>query len=198
MRHKRKKVLLFCMLCGFVFLTSCGIAKEVSPSSPENPAAFVAKGVLYLREFDAGSYDVLKKAAAAFEIAAQMNSDLPEVQDGLGCVALREGRVDASESFFNRAILIDPSYARAWVNKAYVAELRGEKEQANEFLRTALEVNPFEVHGLTNLAGILIDQKPREEAVKKEIQSLIYRAHELSGGQSDIVERNVNLSAENH
>jgi tetratricopeptide (TPR) repeat protein len=195
MKKQRKDIWVFSGMWYMLFLlVSCSAGTEISPKKSDNPSLFITKGVLYLREYDSGDTDALRRAAAAFEIASQINPDLPEVYDGLGCVALREGRVEASKDFFNRATLVDPAYARAWVHKAYVAELQGEHDRAEEFLRTALRINAFEVHALTNLAGVLIDRAPHTESGRKEIQSLIHRAHELSSGESDIVTRNLKLS----
>lgn len=199
-----------------IIFSACFSNQKPQAVNKQNPSEYVTKGVIYLREYDRGNKEALKKAAAAFEIASQINQDLPEVLDGLGCVALREGKIDSSEGFFNRVTLLYPNYSRAWVNKAHIAELRGDLDNAELYLREALRINDFDVHALNNLSVILIrksreklkesesletqeDIKDIEENLARSIiesSGLIFRASELSGSSSDIVEGNVKLFKE--
>lgn len=197
MKRLRRNFVLLCCLYAVFFMSACiGFVATELPEPRGNPDVFVKKGVQYMREYDAGDSNALFKAIAAFQLASQINSELPEVQDGLGCIAFREGRYDAADSFFDRAIQLDPAYARAWVNKAYLAELRGEVDLAEKHLREALRVNGFDVHALNNLAGVIADHKPLEEKNILEAQSLIFRADELSQGQSEVVQTQLKLFKE--
>jgi Tfp pilus assembly protein PilF len=185
-----QSVLSVCFLC----IPSCAhLHEDISPDRGAEVNSFVTKGILYLREYDKGDYDALLRASAVFQIASQIDPDAVSVIDGLGCVALREGRIDSADSFFSKAIILDPSYARAWVHMAYVAELRGRYEISEEYLRKALLLDPFEVHGLNNLAAVLHDQSSAGDS-RDEVQSLLYRAKELYKGDQDTIKHNISLS----
>jgi tetratricopeptide (TPR) repeat protein len=184
----------FALSICLLFLPSCALFHEdISPDRSAEVNSFVTKGILYLREYDKGDHEALLRASAAFQIASQIDPDAVSVIDGLGCVALREGRIDSADSFFSKAILLDPSYARAWVHLAYVAELKGKYELSEEYLRRALQLDPFEVHGLNNLAGILHDQSPTGDS-RDEVQSLLHRAKELYKGDQDTIKHNISLT----
>lgn len=180
-------ILLFCM-------SSCATASRQGPSVQERAQArqLIAKGVEYLREYDKGREAALEEASAAFELAFILDRESPETLDAKGCVAWRKGDVAGAEFLFSRALEVDPTYARAWVHRAYIEEMRGQVLLAKDYLNKALRLNAFDPHALNNLGGLSYDFA-KDVKEKESAKKLIYQAKELSPPESVVIKKNIKI-----
>ncbi|WP_217267236.1 TPR domain-containing glycosyltransferase [Thermanaeromonas sp. C210] len=113
-------------------------SQKVLENEPDSTAALVLKARA-LRGLGR-----LKEA----EEALRNVSDLPDVRNERGCIALAQTRLDEAEEIFRTVLAEDPAHAAAATNLAQVLVLRGKVEEALEVLR------PF-------VDGGSLDQNPR-------------------------------------
>jgi tetratricopeptide (TPR) repeat protein len=78
--------------------------------------------------------------------------------DGLGCVALLEGRYEVAERYFWEAYEMDRTYEEALVNVGLVKELRGQREEARAIYLEYLGKNPLSAVARNNLAALEYDR----------------------------------------
>lgn len=107
-------------------------------------------GTRFLRE---GS---LTEARKAFELASEL-APVAAAVDGLGCVALLEGRYTSAEGYFREAYEMDSSYDEALVNLGLLKELQGEHEAARAIYLEYLEKEPSSAKARNNLAALEYD-----------------------------------------
>jgi tetratricopeptide (TPR) repeat protein len=78
--------------------------------------------------------------------------------DGLGCVALLDGRYEVAERYFWEAYEMDRTYEEALVNVGLVKELRGQREEARAIYLEYLDKNPLSAVARNNLAALEYDR----------------------------------------
>jgi tetratricopeptide (TPR) repeat protein len=78
--------------------------------------------------------------------------------DGLGCVALLEGRYEVAERYFLEAYEMDRTYDEALVHVGLVKELRGQREEARAIYLKYLGNNPLSAIARNNLAALEYDR----------------------------------------
>jgi len=71
-----------------------------------------------------------------------------------------------AEYHFKQAMILDPTFAEAKYNYAFIQHSKGELEQAKKLYNEILQDVPNEPKTLNNLASLLIDQKNYKEAEK--------------------------------
>jgi|GEM_PF-3305824 len=123
----------------------------------------------------------LDRAFAALEVARDLAPNDPRVFDGLGAVEYRRRNSKLAESFFKRAISLNPDYDRPYAHLALIAEDRGDRAAAIELLKLAIKLNPLNFRARNNLAKLLKDDGADAEAYKE-----LLKAYQ-SGAQDDIV-----------
>jgi cytochrome c-type biogenesis protein CcmH/NrfG len=85
---------------------------------PDNDYSLVVFGQL---RFQQTNYDA---ALDAFSKASRLNPQEPEIQNWLGIVLSEKGQRGPAEAAFRRAVQIDPKYANAHINLAFVYVLQ--------------------------------------------------------------------------
>ena len=88
------KPLLVVLIAGGV--GGCINTSELDPSAMGRALSLVDRGTLHLR------LGALSSARAEFQLAYEL-AQLPQALDGLGCVAMLEGDVQAAEQLFLKA-----------------------------------------------------------------------------------------------
>lgn len=97
--------------------------------------------------------------------AAELNPESFVVQGNLGYEHLRDGRLDESIRFSERAVALRPDYADAWVNLGVALRLQGRGEEAINSLEAALRHEPGLAAAHYNLALARLDVGREGEAL---------------------------------
>ncbi len=100
---------------------------------------------------------VLRRAVRVRDAAAEYN---------LGSVLDRQGRWEEAREHYERAIAIDPFYARAMNNLAVGLDRRGQGAAALALFARALEAAPADAETYSNLGSALIGQRRFPEAIR--------------------------------
>lgn len=82
------------------------------------------------------------EAVADYQDALRCDSECWRAEHALGVIAARSG--DAEEAFrrFNRTLLLNPEFAKAYSNRAALAVQKGDFETALRDYQTAIEIDP--------------------------------------------------------
>lgn len=100
---------------------------------------------------------VLRRAARVRDAAAEYN---------LGAVLDRRGRLAEARTHYERALEIDPFYARAMNNLGVSLDRNGQIEAAVAMLRRATEAAPENAEAFSNLGSALIGARRLPEAIR--------------------------------
>ncbi|MGE0463425.1 MAG: tetratricopeptide repeat protein [Vicinamibacterales bacterium] len=100
---------------------------------------------------------VLRRAARVRDAAAEYN---------LGAVLDRRGRLAEARAHYERALEIDPFYARAMNNLGVSLDRNGQIEAAVAMLRRATEADPENAEAFSNLGSALIGSRKLPEAIR--------------------------------
>lgn len=139
------------IVVGIAHLSAC-FAPEGAPEARFRRAhELVDVGARLLRERN------FSEARQAFELASEL-APMAAAVDGLGCVALVEGRYEVAERYFWEAYEMDTNYDEALVNIGLVRELRGQREQARAIYLEYLGRNPLSAVARNNLAALEYDR----------------------------------------
>lgn len=129
----------------------CFASAPVLEEQFQKAESLVDVGTRFLRE--GGLVDARK----AFELASEL-APVAAAVDGLGCVALLEGRYDSAERYFREAYEMDRSYDEALVNLGLLKELQGKPLEAQAIYLAYLEKNPTSGSARNNLAALEYDR----------------------------------------
>ncbi len=100
---------------------------------------------------------VLRRAARVRDAAAEYN---------LGAVLDRRGRLAEARTHYERALEIDPFYARAMNNLGVSLDRNGQIEEAVAMLHRATEADPENAEAFSNLGSALIGARRLPEAIR--------------------------------
>lgn len=176
-------------LC-LIFLASCVAMPKSAQFNSHDYQSYIDKGVVYLLEYDAGSLEGIEKAEALFEMAADLNSDLPAAYDGLGAVFVRRGNLFGAERLFQHAIELDNTYSRAYVHLAYIREKQGQTAEAEMLLRRAVLQSQNDYIAHNNLGALLYNAHLDIRASRMQF----LKAEQLAPGNSTIIKNNLKLT----
>jgi len=87
----------------------------------------------------AGDFD---KALAAYQEAARLAPDDPEIEHNWGTVLLRRGELEAAAEHFERAVALNPDSADSLYNLGLALEGIGRDDQAIAYFRAAAAIEP--------------------------------------------------------
>jgi protein O-GlcNAc transferase len=104
----------------------------------------------------------VKEAEAAFLKVVTINPKLAEGYYNLGVVYQRLGDNQKALKYYQKSSQLNPNNEKLYNNLAVCYKRLGKTEKAIEIFKKALKVNPDLVIALTNLAALLMFQKPRE------------------------------------
>lgn len=139
-------ILVFC----FLLLTGCAVEKVISPSDFQESQRLVDQGTFFLRQ---GKF---AEARAAFSMAREISGS-PIALDGLGCVAMLEGRYEVAQRYFISAYQKDNQYTNALANLALLYELYGYSAEAETLYRQVLGEEPRNFRARNNFAAFMHD-----------------------------------------
>jgi tetratricopeptide (TPR) repeat protein len=125
-----------------------GVLESLVKKSPDDPALLNALGYLLTDQFDRH-----EEARGYIQKALAMNPDSPAIIDSMGWVLYKLGDYSAARDYLERAYRLeqDPEIAAHLVDVRWAL---GDKENALELLKSALERNPNDRH-LRELSGRL-------------------------------------------
>lgn len=132
-------------------LLGCFAPRAIPEDRFRRAVLLVDAGTRFLREGN------LTEARKAFELASEL-APIAAAVDGLGCVALLEGRYTSAEGYFREAYEMDISYDEALVNLGLLKELQGEHEEAKAIYIKYLEKEPSSAKARNNLAALEYDR----------------------------------------
>lgn len=139
-------------------LSGCLLRRPAQPSLGQSLAregrlvSLLGEATEYLRSPAATA---LSDAEAALQLALELAPEDPRVIDGLGCVAWRRGESARAKELFQRVLILNPLYDRAYVHLALIAQDEGDDPAAAALLQRALELNPLNVRARNNYALLL-------------------------------------------
>jgi tetratricopeptide (TPR) repeat protein len=116
-----------------------------------------------------------------FERALSVTSNNMLIQNQLGTVLNRQGKLAEAVLHFAEALRIKPNYFHALANMARVLRQQGKTGEAVGFYRRALEVRPDSVKAHMQLALLLVKEEKGDEALQQ-----FYEARKLSAGDPDV------------
>lgn len=90
-----------------------------------------------------------------------------------GLALAREGKRDEALAMLRQAVTLDPDYAAAHNNLAVNLRLIGELAEAEQQLRTAIDIAPLDYHANFNLGALLYDTGRPHEAVPILLNAVI-------------------------
>jgi Flp pilus assembly protein TadD len=157
------KFLLVAFLAGI--LSACFAPPQPDAGRESEAEKLVEQGTGYLRraQFD--------EARASFQVAFEIGGTAPAL-DGLGCVALLEGNYVRAESYFLKALELDPSYRTPLANLGVLYDLLGKRKEALKLYEAALRSNPSNPRIRNNIAAALFDEASSRKAEARALQEL--------------------------
>lgn len=96
----------------------------------------------------------LLDALEAFERAADLAPDKPEIWNEIGLVYDEQGRLSAAEEHYRKAVELDPEFARAWNNWGVTAFMRGDLSTAKVRFERATELDAESESAWFNLRDV--------------------------------------------
>ena len=124
------------------------VLQSLAKDTPDDPAVLNALGYLLTDQFDRH-----EEARGYIQKALAMNPDSPAIIDSMGWVLYKLGDYGAARDYLERAYRLeqDPEIAAHLIDVRWAL---GDREQALELLRAALERNPDDRH-LKEISGRL-------------------------------------------
>ncbi|GDX52676.1 hypothetical protein LBMAG27_17230 [Bacteroidota bacterium] len=113
-----------------------------------------------------------KTAEEYFAKAVKQKPEELQFINKLGAAQLTNGKQDDAKSSFEKIISLQPKYAPALSNLAYIYMLRNDWTYSMKLVNDALALDPDYVEALMNKAAILISTNKKQEA-KKIIQQVL-------------------------
>ncbi|PPD41518.1 MAG: hypothetical protein CTY15_13450 [Methylocystis sp.] len=113
-----------------------------------------------------GDLLAFEKALAEYAAGQSFNGERPESHANLGALNLARGKADAARAEYEKALVIDKTFAPAAISLAELARASGDERAAEETLRKSLAQNP-DSGPLAHALGLsLIRQKRLAEALQ--------------------------------
>jgi tetratricopeptide (TPR) repeat protein len=147
--------------------------KKVVDLAPEN---YDAWNQMAIRQYEQGKY---RESEAGFREAMRLSPDNPSFIGNVGKALTKQGKWDEGEQFFLAAMKKDPEKGEPYYCLATVEMERKKYGGAEALCRTAIDKEPNEGKYHAELAGALLRQGNKEEAMaeaKKGID-LDYKSH---------------------
>lgn len=115
--------------------------------------------------------DQMEDALKSLQTAAQFSDNDPRVQNTLGEISRKLGKVEESLEYYKKATEIDPNCAKYLLNLALAEKQLAHFSQASIYLKNALVIDPHNPHSRFHFADCLMEMQRFEEA--KEIFHLL-------------------------
>ena len=105
-----------------------------------------------------------KRRQRADEAALALDANSATAQNGLGLLAVDNGRDDEAAKAFERATAIDPNNATYWTNLGNARRALGDRTGAEQAYRKALELDARAADAANGLGVLLVEAKRPAEA----------------------------------
>lgn len=165
-RYYATSILPLSILLSTLQVVGCIRASPIPEGRLRRGSELVDVGTGFLREHD------LREARKAFELASELGPIAGAV-DGLGCVALLEGRYAEAETLFTKAYEMDRTYDDALANLGLLKEVQGHREEARIIYMEYLEKNPASAGIRNNLAALEYDSGRRRMKTIETLEKAI-------------------------
>ena len=93
-------------------------------------------------------------ALEAFENGQGMTSEKANFLNEIGLIYDEQGRLSAAETYYEKAVLLDPQFSSAWNNWGVTAFIREDYALARERFERAVVLNPDSKNGWLNLRDV--------------------------------------------
>jgi tetratricopeptide (TPR) repeat protein len=125
-----------------------------------------------------------------WEVAARIYPNDPAILVALGDHQFKAGQHELARQSFERALELDPAYARAWLDLGIYHEATGRPEKAIEHYRKALELRPGHVPTMLSIGNALVAMNRLNDALEQY--------HAATGQDPDSIEawRHLSLAME--
>lgn len=164
--------------------------RKAEQRRPDDARVHNALGLTYQR------LDFPARARDAFQRALDNDANDPQVHNNYGAFLANQGDLAAAREQFRKA-LNNPVYSTpetAYYNLGWIARRQGRPEQAEEHLRTALELRPDYAQAHLSLVRLLAARE-RLQAAREQAARLIERHPGLAAGH--LLAGELALEAEN-
>lgn len=102
----------------------------------------------------------LAHASEQYNDALKLTPTMPDALNGMGLIALRQGKPDDAIVKFKQAIASKPNFADAYNNLGVAYRAKGNLVQARAYFARALQINPNNKLAKDNLASVAERGKP--------------------------------------
>lgn len=127
------------------FAKAIQIYSSIIKNNPNNYAAYANRGLLFerLQTKDRAELDKNKKLAERDYIrATELNYRQPEIYNNLGALYIDQGKYSDAVLALNQALLLQPNYFMALINRAVAYSQQGKLSQALEDFARAEKLDP--------------------------------------------------------
>jgi predicted O-linked N-acetylglucosamine transferase (SPINDLY family) len=108
------------------------------------------------------------KISQALSLCKKLFLDFPEhprVLHAMGLLSYRSGDRDAAENFLQKAIALKPDYVDAYFNLGNCYRHAFKLDEAANYLKSALDLDPYHYKALSSYALLLLKQKKYHDAL---------------------------------
>lgn len=126
------------------------------------------------------SDDTVEEGLKQLQDIATNVLDVPQVFYNIGVAQLKLGEISAAEDSFLSAIAIDPTFSKAWVNRAVIYERRGDFNMAFDLYSQGLEHSGMDADLIAGQVACLRKMKRYEEAIQYAQNALKKNANNIS------------------
>jgi Flp pilus assembly protein TadD len=119
-----------------------------------------------LRARGAASTRLRNEASNAERTALTLAPDSPTAHNGLGLLAVDQGRPEDAVHEFQRAAELDPNNAGYWANLGNARRAIGDRADAEGAYRRALDVDRRAADAANGLGVLLVEEQRASEAVE--------------------------------
>ena len=150
---------------------SIRLFKEVTDRFPRFAPAYAALAESLVQKYNRGEREDKTLLEGALENARQalmLDAKLPDAHKAIGSVFHASGKTGEAIEELERAVDMEPDYARAWLNLGTCHLEEGRKEKAEEFFMKAVSLGTdrlAEGIGHYNLATVRAEEKREEPAL---------------------------------
>jgi Tfp pilus assembly protein PilF len=160
-----------------LLLSGCAIPRSPELTAQQDAKALIDSGTVHLRAGD------LERARGAFSLSAELVPSAAAL-DGLGCVEFYKGNIGDAETYFVRALTLDPDYMEARANLALLFERQGRRAEARLLYEAVLRADPRNARARNNYSALLFDAAEQEGAKRELLKA-------AATEQSQVIEKNL-------
>ncbi|MEJ2070299.1 MAG: tetratricopeptide repeat protein [Syntrophobacterales bacterium] len=124
-----------------------------------------------------GQVRLWRNSITLFEYTLKVTGDNQKIQNNLGLVLFKKGRLDEAAAHFKEALRLKPDYADANYNLGLILMSRGKRKQAIYYFEEALRLNPYFAPVYNDLGLALAQQGKVDQAIALYQKALRLDSH---------------------